>query len=43
MEAIVLLIVIIVAYKIATKRKLDKMSSDERIKYEWDKIKKRKW
>lgn len=42
MEAIVFLIICAVAYKYIESRKLDRMTSDQRFKYELDKIKKKR-
>lgn len=42
MEAIVFLIVCVVAYRYMESRKLDRMTSDQRFKHELDKIKKKR-
>lgn len=42
MEAIILLIVCVLIYKYMESRKLDRMTSDQRFKYELDKIKKKR-
>ena len=42
MEAIVFLIVCVAMYKYMESRKLDRMTSDQRFKYELDKIKKKR-
>lgn len=39
MEAIIFLIVFVAVWKILESRKEDRMSSDQRFKYEWKKIK----
>lgn len=39
MEAIIFLILFIAAYRMLESRKEDKMTSDQRFKYELDKIK----
>ena len=42
MEAIVFLIIFAAVYKILESKKEDKMTSDQRFKYELDKIKKKR-
>lgn len=39
MEAIIFLFIFVTVYKILESKKEDKMSSDQRFKYEWKKIK----
>ena len=39
MEAIIFLIIFIAAYRMLESKKEDKMSSDQRFKHEWKKIK----
>ena len=39
MEAIIFLAIFITAYRMLESKKEDKMSSDQRFKYEWKKIK----